>query len=74
MVVRQNGRVYSPVTFAEQVEHAAMSTGKTMTQTAVITGLMTRANWGKEMGGLHKARWEIWDRRDVVTRLGEIAD
>jgi len=73
VVVRMNGHVYSPVTFAKQIEHAAMSTGKTMTQTAVITGLMMRSDWGKEMGGLHAARWRAETTADVVTRLGDVA-
>jgi len=49
-----------------------MSVGKSMTQTAVITGLMMRSDWGREMGGLHMARWSAEATADAVTRLGDV--
>ena len=45
-----------------------------MTHAAILAGVMKHRVWCRELGGLHKARWQKYDRRDVVTRLGEIAD
>ena len=63
-----------PATFRRVIEHVAVYPSKPMTHAAILAGVMKHRVWCRELGGLHKARWQKYDRRDVVTRLGEIAD
>jgi hypothetical protein len=51
-----------------------MSTGKTMMNTAAVAGMLGRSDWGRQLGGLHKERWAVWEGRSAVERLGELVD
>lgn len=56
-----SGHVYPPNAMKQAIAnatHAGMSSGKTMVNTAHVIGQVMRTDWGREMGGLHKARWQ----------------
>lgn len=72
--IRHNGHVYSRSAFHRAIQHAGMSTGKTMMNTAAVAGMLGRSDWGRQLGGLHKERWAVWEGRSAVERLGELVD
>lgn len=74
VVFRHNGHVYSPAAFQRFIQNAAVSTGKTMMNTAAIIGMLCRTDWGRQLGGLHKERWAVWEGRSAIERLGELVE
>lgn len=74
---KSHGRIYPATLMKRAIEQAAMSTGKTMVNTAKIIGMITGRIHAtdrkyRDIGGLHKERWSALSDLDVVRRLAEI--
>lgn len=54
------------------IQTAGMQMGKTLTSAAMLAGKIGRSDWGRQLGGLHKERWAVWEGRSAVERLGEL--
>ncbi len=65
------GHIYTRAAFNNALR-AGRQMGKTVASTAAIIGMMGRSDWGRQLGGLHRERWAVWEGRSAVERLGEI--
>jgi hypothetical protein len=58
----------------QAVEQAAKRIVATPAGTRVkVEGKFGRCDWGRALGGLHKARWAAYDP-DAITRLGALVE
>jgi len=73
-VKRGNTHVYPAIDWVKAAERAGRQTGKTTLTANRLMGQMMSSDWGKELGGLHKARWAAWQGRHVIERLADIAE
>jgi hypothetical protein len=71
-VKRGNGHVYPAIDWVKEAERAGRMTGKTTLTANKLMGQMMSTDWGKELGGLHAARWKAEEDGDAVTRLGYV--
>jgi hypothetical protein len=66
--------VYPTKVMQRAVQTAGRQGGKTLTSAGMIAGKFGRADWGREMGGLHKERWAAWEGLSAIERLGDLVD